>query len=170
MKPPEDSADAGVGVITVRAEDPQDEAFLFDLYASTRQEELDAWGWPPEMRSGFLNLQFKASQGHHQAFPDAAFQIVLLDGARAGRLIVNRTPEALHLVDIALLPQHRNVGIGTTLLQRVLAEASATRKPVRLQVLKGNRAVRLYQRLGFVQTGETELHLALDWCADPARG
>jgi hypothetical protein len=49
--------DAGrfsLNAITFRSEQPQDEPFLFELYASTRQEELDAWGWPPEMRRNFL--------------------------------------------------------------------------------------------------------------------
>jgi len=154
-----------LNVITVRPEQPQDEAFLFDLYASTRQEELDAWGWPPEMRSAFLTLQFKASQGYHRAYPNAEFQIVMLDGVNAGRLIVQRTREELQLVDIALLPQYRNVGIGTALLQRIFGEAAATGKPLRLKVLKSSRAGRLYQRLGFVKTGETEVHLEMEWRA-----
>ncbi|MDB6053816.1 MAG: GCN5-like N-acetyltransferase, partial [Verrucomicrobiales bacterium] len=102
----------------MRPEGPQDEGFLFELYASTRQEELEAWGWPPEMRRDFLTLQFKASQGHHRAFPEAEFQIVMLDGINAGRVVVNRTRAELQLVDMALLPQYRNAGIGTALLQR----------------------------------------------------
>ncbi|HUA69177.1 MAG TPA: hypothetical protein VMA13_11575, partial [Candidatus Saccharimonadales bacterium] len=72
--------------ITVRQEQPEDEAFLFELYASTRQEELDAWGWPAEMRKAFLAMQFKASQNYHSIFPDAEFQIVQLDKVNAGRL------------------------------------------------------------------------------------
>lgn len=152
-----------LNVITVRPEQPQDEAFLFELYASTRQEELDAWGWPPEMRSRFLTLQFKASQGYRSAFPEAEFQIVLLDGVQAGRLIVHRTPEELRVVDIALLPRHRNAGIGSALLQRIFGEAEATKKPLRLKVLRGNRAIRFYQRLGFVNIGETEMHFELEW-------
>lgn len=163
MKLPECSTDTTPGVITVRPEDPQDEPFLFELYASTRQDELDAWGWPPEMRSAFLTLQFKASQGYHQAFPDAEFQIVLLDGVNAGRIVVNRTREELRLVDIALLPQHRNAGVGTALLQRYFGEAAATRIPFCLQVLKGNRAERFYRRLGFTQPRETETHLEMEW-------
>jgi len=150
-------------VIAVRLEQPEDEAFLFELYASTRKEELDAWGWPPEMRHSFLTMQFKASQGLHQAFPKAEFQIVLLNGAPAGRLIVDRTPEELHLVDIALLPHYRNAGIGAALLQRIFGEAAATKKPIRLKVLKGNRAERFYQRLSFKKTGETELHMDMEW-------
>lgn len=155
--------------ISVRSEQPQDESFLFELYASTRQEELDAWGWPPEMRRGFLTMQFKASQGLHNAFPDAEFQIVMLDGLNAGRMVVHRTAEALHLLDIALLPQHRSAGIGTALMQRVFGEAAATKKPLRLQVLKGNRAARFYHRLGFVKIGETEMHLEMEWRAPAVR-
>jgi ribosomal protein S18 acetylase RimI-like enzyme len=158
-----------VNVITVRPEQSQDESFLFELYASTRQEELDTWGWPPEMRRSFLEMQFKASQGLHNAFPDAEFQIVMLDGLNAGRMIVHRTGEALHLVDIALLPQHRNAGIGAALMQRIFGEAAATKKPLRLQVLKGNRAARFYHRLGFVKTGETEMYLEMEWRAPTAR-
>ena len=156
---------ASLKTISVRPEQSQDEAFLFELYASTRQEELDNWGWLPEMRSAFLTMQFKASQGYHNAFPDAEFQIVQLDGANVGRMIVHRTREELHLVDIALLPRHRNTGIGSALLQRIFGEAAATKKPVGLKVLKGSRAVRFYQRLGFVKTGETGLHLEMEWRA-----
>ena len=157
-----------LNAITVRDEQPQDEAFLFELFSSTRQAELDAWGWPPELRSNWLQLQFRASQGHHTTFPHAEFQIVLLDGVKAGRLILQRTPAELQLVDLALLPQHRNAGIGAALLQRIFGEAAATKKPLRLQVFKTNRAVRFYQRLGFVPTGETELHFEMEWRAPVA--
>jgi ribosomal protein S18 acetylase RimI-like enzyme len=154
-----------LSVIKVRPEQPQDEAFLFELYTSTRKEELDAWGWPPEMRSAFLATQFKASQGHHHAFPTAEFQIVLLDGVNAGRLIINRTREELRVVDISLLPQFRNSGLGSALLQRIFGEAAASKKPLRLKVLRGNRAARLYQRLGFVKTGDSEMYLEMEWHA-----
>ncbi len=155
----------GSNIITVRPEQPQDEPFLFELYASTRQDELDAWGWPPEMQQSFLAMQFRASQGYHDAFPDAEFLIIQLDGANAGRMIVHRTQEELQLVDIALLPRHRNAGIGSALLQRIFGEAAATKKPVRLKVLKGNRATRFYQRLGFEKIAETELHVEMEWRA-----
>jgi GNAT superfamily N-acetyltransferase len=156
-----------VNVITVRPEQPPDEAFLFELYTSTRQEELDAWGWPPEMRRSFLAMQFRASLGRQQAYPDAEFQIVMLDGLNAGRLIIHRTREELRVVDMALLPQYRNHGFGAALLQRVFGEAAATRKPLRLKVLKGNRAIRLYHRLGFAPVGGTETHIEMEWRPAP---
>ena len=61
----------------------------------------------------------------------------MLDGANAGRMIVHRTREALQLVDIALLPRHRNAGIGKALMQRLFGEAAATKKPLRLQRAQG---------------------------------
>jgi len=155
--------------LTVRPEHPQrDEAFLFELYASTRQEELDAWGWPAEMRQQFLALQFQASQGLRAAFPDAEFQIVLIDGVNAGRFVVQRTRECLRVVDMALLPRYRAAGFGSALLQRVFGEATGTRKPLRLEVMKTNRAARLYQRLGFVVIGEDELQFQMEWRAPAA--
>src|SRR4051812_4212662 len=156
---------AKLSVITVRPEETQDEKFLFELYASTRQEELDAWGWPAETRKAFLAMQFKASQARHQVCGDAEFLIVMLEGSNAGTMIVHRTANAMHLLDIALLPQHRNQGVGSALMQRVFGEAAATQKPVRLHVLKGNRATQFYRRLGFEQISETELHREMEWNA-----
>ena len=71
--------------------------------------------------------------------------------------------DELRVVDIALLPGHRNAGVGSTLLQRIFGEAEATKKPLRLKVLKGNRAARFYHRLGFVNIGETEMHFEMEW-------
>src|SRR5580698_66661 len=134
---------ASFKTIAVRPEEPQDEAFLFELYASTRREELDAWGLSAETRKAILAMQFKAGQNYRISFPDAEFQIVLLDQVNAGRLIINRSSEELRVVDIALLPEYRNAGAGSALLQRIFGEAAASQKPLRLSVVKGNRAERL---------------------------
>ena len=145
-----------------RPETRQDGPFVFELYASTRKEELDAWGWPVEMRSAFLQMQFQAYQGHRTAFPRADFLIVQLAGANIGRMIVDRDETAFRLVDIALLPEYRNAGVGTALIQKLLVEAASAGKPLRLTVRKGNRAARLYHRLGFVKTGGTEMDDAME--------
>ncbi|MGA2660782.1 MAG: GNAT family N-acetyltransferase [Verrucomicrobiota bacterium] len=151
--------------ITLRPERPEDEVFRFELYASTRQEELDAWGWAPGLRASFLELQFKAQQACRLQFPQADFQMVLLAGRAIGRLVVDRAADEFRLVDIALLPQHQNTGLGTALIQELMAEAAAAGKPLRLTVLKGHRAARLYQRLGFAKTGESDLHEQMEWLA-----
>jgi ribosomal protein S18 acetylase RimI-like enzyme len=146
-----------LATIVCRPERPEDEPFLREVHAGTRQEELDAWGLPPEMRAAFLDLQFKAQrQGYRSQFPQAEFLIILLANQPVGRIVLNRTPDALSLIDIALLPEHRNHGIGTALIEKLQTEL-ITDQPLRLSMLKGQRAFRLYQRLGFTKTGESAL-------------
>ena len=64
-------------------------------------------------------------------------------------------------MDISLLPEHRNRGIGTTLLKELFAESAATEKPVTIHVEKYNPAMRLYERLGFVPIADRGVYLLL---------
>ena len=50
-------------------------------------------------------------------------------------------------IDITLLPEYRQSGIGTAILRGLLAEATRDEKPFRIHVEKFNRAQRLYKRL-----------------------
>ncbi len=92
---------------------------------------------------------------------------VLERGTRAGRIVVNVTDEEIRVVDLVVAVAQRGRGIGTELLRRLLQQAAAAGKPLRLQVLKGNRAAQLYQRLGFTKTGESVMHEQLEWRMAP---
>ena len=151
--------------IALRAADAGDRPFLFRLYCSTREAEMGAWGWDAAQRESFLKMQFAAqTQDYRAQFPHAEHQIILLDSQPIGRIVVARDDE-IRLVDIALLPEHRGAGIGTALMRDLLAEAEQEAKPVRLQVQKSNRAIGLYERLGFSKTGDTGAHLQMEWRA-----
>ena len=150
--------------LTYRNAASEDESFLFKLYASTRTEELDAWGWNTQQQEAFLKMQFQAQQtSYRNQFPNSNYQIVLIQKLSVGAMLVIRNEAEIHLADIALLPEYRDHGIGTFLLQNLLAEAAQTRKPVRLQVIQVNRAFRLYQRLGFSTVGNNGIHFAMEW-------
>ncbi len=152
--------------ITLRPERAEDDAFLLAVYASTREEELAAVGWDAATRGRFLDMQFRAMrQGYRGMFPDAQFAIILLDGRPVGRAVVDRSGEAIHLVDLALLGPERNRGIGTRLLRQWTGEAAQANRPLCLRVLKGSRARPLYERLGFTQTGDDGLYESLEWRA-----
>lgn len=147
----------------------EDEDFLFDLYASTRAKEVDEWGWDERQRVLFLEQQFKAQrQSYKTQYGDADHQIILDAGRSIGRMIVSRADDEYRLVDISLLPEHQNGGIGTRLLRRLVDEAFDAGKPVGLSVLKSNAAVVLYERLGFVVTGDDGLYLQME--ARPVQG
>ncbi len=155
-----------LATLSLRSERPGDEPFLREVYGSTRQEELEASGLPLAMRAAFLDLQFKAQQqGYRSAFPQAEFHVILLGHQPVGRMAVNRAAGELRLIDIALLPEHRNQGIGTALIQKLSTEAAAAGQPLRLSVVKGQRAVHLYHRLGFAKTGESGWRDLMEWRA-----
>lgn len=157
--------------VTLRPEQPGDEPFLFQVYASTRTEELDATGWDAATRQTFLELQFKAMrQSYRSAFPQAESLVILQGGQPVGRMVVHRTKTEIRLVDLALLPVQRERGIGTALLKDLCAESIRTRIPVRLQVFLDNRARRLYERLGFVRLGVEGCYEQMEWRPPAKRG
>lgn len=141
--------------ITLRPSTPEDFRFQLDLYGDTRKEELDQVEWAPGQREAFLQMQFDAQTAHyHQYFPQASWQIIQMDGLDIGRLLLNRTEQDILVVDIALLSEYRNRGIGTALLEDLLAEADTDGKAVVLRVEFFNPVSRLYDRLGFMPTRE----------------
>ena len=155
--------------VSLRPEQPADEGFLFEVYAGTREEELALTNWDEPMRRAFLNQQFNAMrQGYRSMFPTGEFSIIALDGQPAGRMVIDRRGKEIHVADLALLPAQRNRGIGTFLMRQVCADAAKTGKLVRLFVLKNNRALRWYDRLGFAKTGERGIYDELEW--RPAAG
>jgi GNAT superfamily N-acetyltransferase len=149
--------------ITLRPITSDDQAFLYRVYASTRTEELAPLRWSAEQQEAFLRMQFNAQhQYYREQYPDASFQVILRDGQPAGRLYVYRRANEICIVDIALLPEHRNAGIGSSFLKELIAEAEAAGKPLRIYVERFNPALRLYERLGFVKIGDTSVYYHLE--------
>lgn len=149
---------------TLRPIQPADMPFLFDVYASTRAEELARVPWPHEAKREFLTQQFNAQHTHYQReFSRAQFDIIELEGRPIGRLYVDRAPEEIQLIDIALLPEHRNRGVGSHLIGKVLNESRASGLPVHIYVERSNPALRLYQRLGFKELSDTGIYLYMEW-------
>lgn len=150
--------------ITLRPIGPDDEAFLCRVYASTRREELAGVDWTPEQVEAFLAMQFSAQhQYYQQHYAGAAFQVIEHDGVPAGRLYVARWEKEIRIVDIALLPEHRNAGIGTALLQDLLREGAEAGMPVTIHVERFNPALRLYRRLGFSLIEDKGVYLLMGW-------
>ena len=140
--------------------------FLFQLYASTRQQEFAQLGWPAAQLETFLRMQFNAQQREYQnAYPGSEQSIVLCKGSAVGRLWVARNDCEIHVVDISLLPEFQRHGIGTQLYRQLMAEAKAAAKPVRCSVSRFNDAsLRFHQHLGFRVTAETEVILGMEAC------
>lgn len=155
------------GPVTLRLAGPADQAFLYQLYCSTRIEEIEAWGLEGAARETLLKLQFTARERHFDiAYPEAEHQIIICDDNSIGRIVVFRLEREIRLVDVALLPEHRGKGTGAALVLALCAEAQAAGKPVTLHVAKSNRAARLYQRLGFCVADDIGTDYKMEWRPD----
>jgi len=149
--------------IYLRAVSPEDKGFLLKLYASTRQGEMDAWGWTAAQKEAFIRMQFGARERSYEAsYPGAERRIIFIGNDPAGGMIVFRDQTEIRLVDISLLPEHQGRGVGAKLVGELIAEAANASVPLRLSVLRGNPAAGLYKRLGFVTTGEDEMYLQME--------
>jgi ribosomal protein S18 acetylase RimI-like enzyme len=94
----------------------------------------------------------------------ADIQIIMVGEQPAGLLHVERGPAGVFLANIQIEPQFQNRSLGTAVIRSILAEGRRAGTPVRLQVLKVNRAARrLYERLGFVVRDETGTHVRMIW-------
>jgi GNAT superfamily N-acetyltransferase len=153
--------------VTLRPVTPEDEPFLYEIYKWAHSAELPADYMEPGQRELLFRMQFYAQQQTYSAqFPMAEDKIILVNGRPAGRLLVERRESEIRGVDIALLPEHRSAGVGSLLIQDLMAEAKRAGKPFRIQVVKTNRAARLYERLGLYKTGEGGAHCAMEWLPD----
>jgi len=157
--------------LTLRPIRSDDEPFLYEVYASTRMEELAPLGWSAEQQAAFLTQQFNAQHQYYQAnYPGADFQIILVNDQLAGRLYVDRRIGEIRIVDIALLPEYRNGGIGSRLLNDLLAESAQAGKFVSIHVEKFNPALRLYERLGFSISDDRGVYWFMEWKPQEVNG
>ncbi|KPN97726.1 GNAT family N-acetyltransferase [Lysinibacillus sp. ZYM-1] len=142
----------------------EDEAFLYEIYASTRNQEVDSWGWSAEQKGLFLEMQWRAQQAsYNQQFPGASHSIIAVGEQYVGRLLADELSDYHHLIDISILPSYQGKGIGTFLIAQLLQKAREGNKPVILQVFHTNPARNLYERLGFQVASSDEIYLKMRW-------
>jgi ribosomal protein S18 acetylase RimI-like enzyme len=81
-----------------------------------------------------------------------------------GRLILDFGSDSLNILDVALSRDMRGRGLGSHLLRGLQEAAVRVGAPLHLSVDPTNLgALRLYLRLGFVQTGSVGLNMKLEW-------
>ena len=140
-----------------------DDAFLCELYASTRAD-LAVGDWPDATRGAFCEMQWRAQRaGYAASYPDALDDVIEVNGRRAGRVLIGVGTREIVLVDLALLPDVRDLGVGRQVIEDLQREAARMGRAVRLQVAAGNRARALYERLGFVASEQHGVRTEMTW-------
>ncbi|MGH2609984.1 MAG: GNAT family N-acetyltransferase [Tepidiformaceae bacterium] len=137
---------------------PSDSERLYAIHkAAMREYVVQTWGsWDEAEQHAFWREHW---------FPGR--EVIEVDGEMAGFLDVEDRDDGAWVGNIELDPRFQGQGIGTAILRDIQLDAARSGLDVRLQVLKVNPARRLYERLGFEVTGETETHWQMAWA--PAR-
>jgi ribosomal protein S18 acetylase RimI-like enzyme len=144
-----------------------DLAFVYALYAQVRAAELAPLPWPQDAKDAFLAEQAALQHRHYVTnYPGADMLVIENGSGPIGRVYVYRSPAEIRIMDIALMPDWRNRGIGTRLLDDIFEEARAAGSSVTLHVEPDNPAQRLYRRLGFRLIEHRGVYDFLGW--DPA--
>lgn len=150
-----------------RALTDRDLTWLPDLYASTRERELQAVPWPAQAKRQFLTQQFAAQHQHYLAnHPGAHFLAIEQGDEAVGRYYIDESAGDDLLVDISLFPAWRGKGIGSELIKRQQQASAERGRCLSLHVMVHNVAAqRLYARLGFMVTGESAdgMYLPMRW-------
>lgn len=148
---------------TLRLAEASDEPFLYELFAGTQGQQFYLLPLEPAIRDALIRMQFEAQRTSYlQQYPASEHFIILVEEQPAGRLWVNEGAEEINVIDIVLTPSYQGRGIGTELLQQVIAKADAAGKAVRLFVDRTNeRAFELYRGLGFEVCGEVPFYLEM---------
>jgi len=154
----------------LRPAQAEDEQFLFRLFAES-QEHLAAFRSNAELYRSLIQMQYLGrKQSYSTAFPSAIDAILCVqDGSRealpVGRILVDCQPERWRIVDIAVRAAYRGNGWGSWALQRCQQHSRDAGARLTLEVRPGNRARRLYERLGFRVIEESVLAMEMEFSA-----
>ena len=139
-----------VRAIAFRAINENDLEFLYQVYASTRLEELAHTAWSREQTEEFLRQQFDFQhRDYTKNYTSADFDLILNDNKPVGRLYVDRRDNDIRIIDIALLPDFRRKGIGSKIFKDLIAEADKHQVCLSLHVETNNPILPFYERLNF---------------------
>ncbi len=149
--------------ITLRPITDQDADFLFQLYASTRREELAITDWTEDQKLSFLKMQFDLqNRSYFQNYETRSYSIIEKDHRPIGRLYLAFYDREIRIVDIAILPAYCRQGIGTQLLKDVFAQGDASGRSITIHVECNNPARFLYERLGFQLREDKGVYLFME--------
>jgi len=140
-------------VWTLRPATADDRDFVVGVNRSAMGPYLEAtFGWDHAAASAYFDERFDASGG----------QVIEVDGADVGELLVDERPGELSLVRVALLPEWQGRGVGSAIVRMLIERAREQGSALTLDVFKANpRAMQLYESLGFVRVGETETDVSM---------
>lgn len=143
--------------ITLRQAAAADHPFVQEVYFETQREVI-------EQIFG-LHGDAHENEWFDGFYREASTQIILVDGHEAGFMTLLRHAGTTTIQCLFLRSEHQGRGIGTNLLQTIIAESTSDGRRLTIGTERGNPAKRLYERLGFAVIRETKYRLEFLWAA-----
>ena len=138
----------------VRPATEQDAPFLVDLacaaYRDVVTRQFGSWD-ASEQAARFAGKVAKVP-----------FELGELSGQPVAAVSASIHTDHVFLNELLVLPQYQNRGFGSYLLEREIGRGRELGLPVRLHTLRQNRALRLFERHGFVVTARGEVYVDLE--------
>ena len=108
-----------------------------------------------ELMKPYVELTHRWDQGKfRESFSPEDTQIIQFNNQDIGMLKVEQRDEYIYLGDIQIKREFQRRGIGSQIINDLIQKSNSKALPIRLRVLKGNPAMKLYQRLGFTVVNE----------------
>ena len=135
------------------------DSFAYRLFASDKLSQFAAAGVPQSQAEMLVQMQWRGRNlTYAEQYPGSEDWVIsLADGTPVGRYSLQQTAQGMRMIDLGVLPEHRNRGIGSQVLRQVSGMIAAAKGILSLRVEKNNPALRLYTRLDFTAINEDEL-------------
>ena len=151
-------------LVTLRPVRPEDHAFLYTVYDSSREQELAQVPWSDAQREAFLRMQLAAQTDDYvRRFPNARHSIILVDDVPVGRIYVAETDDAIKVLDLIVLPAYRRKGAASFLLNDLRTAAGSTHKSILIWVETLSPALNFFERAGFSRLQEDGFNTLMKW-------
>jgi GNAT superfamily N-acetyltransferase len=124
----------------LRPAEPSDVEEIAELRAKVMRPDLERLGRYDEHR---------VRQRLRDSFSSQHTSVIVADGTFAGCVTVRPADDGRWLEHFYLAPNLQGRGLGSAVLRTLLEQIDAEAVPVRLNVLQGSPAQRLYERHGF---------------------
>ena len=140
----------------IRFATPDDHDLIYELKAESVRPYVEKnWGWDEDYQRKDFDSEFSHME---------QFNVIEVDSKFAGFVQYYFEYPYFEVVEIHLLPGYRGNGIGSDILRYLQKVCIAQDRKIRIGCFKENhRANHLYQKLGFMQTEETDTHYILEY-------
>jgi ribosomal protein S18 acetylase RimI-like enzyme len=143
MSRPPDQGDSIVD-FDLRPASERDRDFLFSVYCVNMRDVVEqTWGWDDAWQLTEFERRCK----------QYGVSVIDVDSRAVGGLWLEQRPDSLYIHELQIAPAWQGRGIGTAVIERVIALGAGCGLPIALSVVPANpRALSLYERLGFTVT------------------